>query len=534
MLALVLFARRNEQIWWNKTKIRTLSKLIKAKTAKILLCIVCFSCFMKPAPAQILLAGNDNFLINVAPYFRTDVITLKNVRTLDSNNKDDSSTYVGIDYSLAFDVQFKDSGPEVYLKLERNGPFDYDAPLFIHNTLITSVAPVGKYRGTELLPHIEEFWYDFGLFKLPARSRTGLFIYEAGNNVSTPSYYENYSFKFYGEFNKIGWQFYYCRPDLVNKSFLGPRIQQEREQGIHYIPNKANFFAADATVDLGRNILQPYVEVLTDYSGKRTNLFTTPTQEDLLGTFGVSWELSLDKFSMGLEAARNFGRAKSNNPSFKDVEHCGYLIYADAAFELNRLTPRTSFLLASGNKVTTDMVNNGDTEMLSGKNRAFNTYSPFNTNLANSIYPGFDRIPLVAMGNGWGLNYGVDRPTTFGDPGLLENLILINLGADYKMTEKLSFAFDWWYMRAMERGVGTLEGVAKKLSPDLGNEINLSADYKINKNISVDLVGGYFFPGKFYKEKRDDAEGSLFTPFVRGDGKANGAFQIELSVTLSM
>ncbi|MDD5194572.1 MAG: hypothetical protein PHQ96_02715 [Candidatus Omnitrophica bacterium] len=516
-------------------RIGALKKIKKSKINRVVLfLVICFFNFATPASAEITLMANDNFSFKLIPYFRTDVVTLKNNLSLDSKNKDDSSIYAGIDYSLGFDLQFENSGPQAYLKLERNGPFDYDAPLFVHNTLITSTAAVERYRNSELLPHIEEFWYDFGLFKLPARLKSGLFIYEVGNNLSTPSLYENFSFQLYGEKEKLKWQFYYCRPDLVNKSFLGPRIQQEREQGIHYTTNKANFFAADALFDFGQNSLQPYIEILSDRSGNRANLFTTPTHKDLLGTFGLAWDLSLDELSVGIEAARNFGKAKSSDSNFQDVEHCGYLIYADISYEFERITPRSSFLLASGNKVTTDMVENGETEMTSSKNRAFSAYSPFNTNFANSIYPGFDKMPLVAMGNGWGLNYGINRPTTFGDPGLLENLILFNFGTDYKMTDKLSFSFDWWYLKAMEKGIGLLGDAAKELPRDLGNELNLSANYEINENVTVSLLGGYFFPGKYYKETRDDTEGgSLFNPCVRGDGKANGAYQIELSVTFA-
>jgi hypothetical protein len=44
------------------------------------------------------------------------------------------------------------------------------------------------------------------------------------------------------------------------------------------------------------------------------------------------------------------------------------------------------------------------------------------------------------------------------------------------------------------------------------------------------ILGGYFFPGKYYKEKRDDIEGNILSPFVRGDGEIDKAFQIELAV----
>jgi len=494
---------------------------------------VCFLTCITSASAEVMVSENKSFAFSLIPYLRTDVVTMRNNIYLDNHNRDDSTTYFGIDYSLGFDLKYKDAGPEAFIKLERNGPYLYDAPLFIHNTLNTFTARVEKYRGSELLPRVAEFWYDFGLFKLPLRAKGGIFTYDVANNITTPSDYYNYSFRLYNESEDLKWQFYYCKPDLANRSFRGPWIKQEREQGIHYTPNKANYFATDVAFSLGKHSFQPYLEFLVDHSGNRSNYFTTPTHDDLLGTFGLSWGLALDKLSLGVEAARNFGRARSSDSGFKDVEHCGYMFYTNAAYDFNRLIPHTAFAFASGNKVTTEMVDNGDEEMTSGKNRAFSVYSPLNNNLSDSLYPAMDKLPLVAMANGNGLNYGIKRPTTFGDPRLLENLILLNLGADYKLTEKLTFTLDWFYLRSVERGVGKFEGVAKKLSPNLGNELDFSFNYELNKNISLDLYSGYFFPGQFYTEDRD-AEDGLFTPFVRGDGEADGAYQIELSVTLSL
>ena len=84
-----------------------------------------------------------------------------------------------------------------------------------------------------------------------------------------------------------------------------------------------------------------------------------------------------------------------------------------------------------------------------------------------------------------------------------------------------------------ENGVGTLNGAAKELSRQLGNELDLSCAYSINDKASVTLAGGYFFPGAFYKEERDDTAGSLGTPFIRGDGNANGAYQVEAYMELN-
>lgn len=110
-----------------------MGKLNKAKIVRgILFFAICFLGFVTRVQAQVKVIENKNFTFNIIPYFRTDLVTLKNNIYLDSKNSDDSSTYLGIDYSLGFDLQFKGSGPHAYLKLERNGPYDYDAPVFIH------------------------------------------------------------------------------------------------------------------------------------------------------------------------------------------------------------------------------------------------------------------------------------------------------------------------------------------------------------------------------------------------------------------
>ena len=486
-------------------------------------------CSAFPLGAEMNVLDTQSFQLTFSPYLRTDGIILKNTVGLDSKNKDDSSAYMGIDYSLGFDLKLKEVDSEAYLLLERNGPFDYDAPVFIHNTLVTSIAPVERYRGKELLPHIEEAWYDLPVAALSSRLKAGLFAYQEGHDVASPSDYENVSVSLYEERENLSWRFYYCRPDLANKSFLGPRIRQEREQGIHYTPNAANFFAANAVWTQGHAAWQPYAQVLLDRSGKRGNLFSTPTRDDVLGTIGLAWNLDLEPWSLGIEGARNVGRAKSSDPDFKDVAHCGYLIYADASVRMNRWTPHFRSVVASGNKVTTDMA--ADATYTSGKNRAFSVYSPVNTNLSYSIYPKPESMPLVAMGGGSGLNYGIARPTTFSDPYLFDNLVLFCLGTGYHLTEKLSVGADWWYLRSMERGVGTYAGDAFLLSPDLGHELDFNIAYQLSKDITLDLLAGYFLPGRFYRQERDDTAGSLFTPFVRGDGEADPAYQIELSLT---
>ncbi|MBI4981971.1 MAG: alginate export family protein [Candidatus Omnitrophica bacterium] len=501
---------------------------------KNFLLVLCFIfLFISSVEAQIRVVENDALAFSLSPYLRTDAVTLKNVVSLDSKNKDDSTTYLGIDYSLGLDLKLKQLDSEAFIKFERNGPYDYDAPVAIHNTLVTSAGHMDPYRGRELLPQVEEFWYDFPILKSKLRLKSGLFTYAVGNGVALNGSYENYALSLYHETDNFKWHFYYCRPDLANKD-LGPHIKQLKPQGIDYDHSKANFYAMDLDFTLGKNSFQPYVGVLYDATGdKRANNFTTSTHKDMLGTFGLSYSREIEKLLINLEAARNFGKAKSSDEAFKDVEHCGYLFYSQLSYLLDKFVPRTRFVYGSGNKITTEMVDNGDTALTSGKNRAFSVCSPLNVNLNDSIYPDNPFVPVLAMGNGNGLNYGVSRPTTFNDPVLLDNIMLFSLGFDYNFTKKFCMSLDWWYLRSPQRGVGMLAGAAKQLSRDLGNEIDTTFSYFFNDHVSVSLLSAVFFPGKYYEEERDDTDGSLFSPFVRGDGEANNAYQIEASLTLS-
>ena len=479
---------------------------------------------------------SENLILYLEDYLRTDLITFKNVVDLDNKNSQDSTTYLGIDYSLAFNLEAKDQGPRYYLKLERNGPYDYDAPLAIHKRLtVAGPSQIKAYRNEELLPQAEEFWLDTPVAKTPLRFKAGLFSYEVGKGFAQGTgSFENYGLSICYPGENFSWRFHYFRPDLVYKKTLGPRIEQEKQEGIAYEPNSANYFAVDAAINCADLKLTPFAGLLLDNtsSGKRTNLFAAPVHREVLGTAGLDCDLKLKDFYLGLEAARNFGRAESTDDEFKDIEHAGYLFYLTASYAIKKFSPHSRFLFSSGNKVTTEMVDNGDEEFAGGSNKAFSAYSPLNINLFDSLGPIADSLPLVFFGWGYGLNYGlgINRPSTLADDAVLENLIMPSAGFDYQLTDKLSVTLDYWYILANERGVGSFEGVARELSRKLGQEIDLSFSYDINKQINLSLCGGYFLPGESFKEERDDTEGSLFTPFVRGDGQADPAYQIELAI----
>jgi hypothetical protein len=491
-------------------------------------CLLIF--WYTPLEAGTLIAETKDYDLTVDIYIRTDLVTFNNTVDLDSSNKDDHSAYIGLDYSFGFGLTSKDQEQKFFLKLERNGPCDYDAPIFIHNTLMTSAGAIEKYRNEQLLPQVEEFWMDLPLTD-PVRFKLGLFTYEVGNGFSLHGCYENYGVTFYQEKEDIAWRLTYMKPDLQNDIRLGPRIPQEEDQDFLYEPNAANFFAADILLKKEKFSLQPYVGALVDYTsaGKRDNSFAAPVNRDILGTVGIAWNAKASSFSWSVEAAHNFGMAQSASPEYEDVQHTGYLAYAQLNYETEKFKPMLAFLAASGNKVTPEQAQNGDTTLTSSRNRGFSYYSPLNNNLDDSVCSSnSDMLPIVAMGGGYGLNYGVPRPGTFASADF-ENLLLPQIGFDFEVVKDLTLGIYGYYLSAFERPAGVLNGEGKFLSRDLGSEIDLYIDYRLNKNVLISLLGGYFFPGAYYREERDDAGGSLFNPFVRGDGEVDSAYQVEIA-----
>ncbi|MGD0336414.1 MAG: hypothetical protein ABSB18_04865 [Candidatus Omnitrophota bacterium] len=477
------------------------------------------------------LLENENLAFFMDAYFRQDIVTFKNVTGLDSSNKDDRTVYLGIDYSLGFHLESKDTQQKFFLKLERNGPYDYDAPIFVHNTLLTSGGVIEKYRDEELLPQVEELWWEKSGIG-PLGLKIGLYPYSVGNGFALNGGYENYGATIFQARQDFVSRFYYCRPDINYKFRLGPKIRQEIEQGIQYEHNAANFFALDAKFCKDNNYFWPYIGALVDYTsfGKRDNEFSNPIKRDILGTVGLALRYEQGEFCWNMELAHNFGGGQSQDASDKDISHTGYLFYVDAAYKIDKVTPTFKFLLCSGNKVTPDMAENGDTKLTSGKNRAFSYASPFNKRLTDSISSAnADMLPIVAMGGGYGLNYGIPRPGTFFAADF-DNLIMPCLGVDIKLTDSIDLGIFGYYLNSFEPGVGTLNGEGRYLSRELGYESDLFIDYKLDKNTTLSFLGGYFFPGKYYREERDDREGSLFSPFLRGDGHADSAYQMELAL----
>jgi hypothetical protein len=508
--------------------------------------------FTSPVLASIELLGKEgklikrpasDFTLTSDGYFAVDYVASKNCIDLNNKEKKDSFNYIGLDYRINFDLTYKDWF-EIFTGFERNGPTENDAPMLGRRSVPTTYGDIQRYRNKEYLPELQEWFVDFKTPYTqfhPVHTRAGLYPFMVGNGLAVGGYYENYGVMIYHPGENFNWRFNYFKPGWSSKLILGPAIPQEKFMGRSYYDTIADLFSLDSLFQwknektsswwVPEGSVQPYVSFLSDRTGefKRANLFATQVTQDLLGTFGADLSLEFGRLLLDFESARNFGQAIAKNGE-KNIVHKGYIFLASSELDFKEywLTPRSKIIVASGNKTA-----DSEDDLLHGAtNRAFSVYSPLNANLTNSVYQAQMLGPLLVMGNSWGLNYGVPRPGTFDDPYIFENLITPNIGLNITPHERIKVLLDWWYLSAFQEGIGSYEGVSKKLSKDIGYEFDAQVLVELTKYLSLDLNVGYFVPGEYYRTLRDD-EGTMFSPLVRGDGDADNAIYFEGRVTLS-
>lgn len=509
-----------------------------------------FICFPEISKASVEIWGREgklierpttDFTLTSDGYFATDYVVSNNTIDLDNKQKKDSFSYIGLDYRINFDLTYKDWF-DIFAGFERNGPGDNDAPALGRRSVPTIYGDIQRFRNKEYLPELEEWFVDLKApysDPYPIRIKTGLYPYMVGNGLAVTGYYENYGVSIYHPSEHLDWRFHYFKPGWSSKLILGPVLPQEKFMGRGYYETVADLFVLDSLYRkkfekkawyIPGVTAQPYISFLSDRTGefKRANLFASQVTQDLLGTFGADLSFQFGRLLMDFEGAKNFGKAVVKNGE-KNITHNGYIFLVSSVLDFTDywLSPRSKMIVASGNKTA----DSEDGLLHGATNRAFSVYSPLNANLLNSVYQAQTIGPLLAMGNAWGLNSGVRRPGTFDDPYIFENIITPNIGLDITPHQRVQILLDWWYLSALQRGVGSFEGISKKLSRDLGYEFDAQVILEITKNLTLDLAVGYFVPGEYYRTLRDD-EGTTFSPLVRGDGDADNAIYFEGRMTI--
>ncbi len=479
------------------------------------------------------LLDESNWKFHSGAHLRTSYNLVNNTVDLDLANNNDKTSYLGLAYDFTFDLRHL-SGLEFYSFVERRGRADYDAPLYGSRGINSLFGRYHWYQNSDLYPRLRETWLE-----VPVNStkdvnfKFGLYPYgrDLGHNIALGGKYENYGLTLSGVNESLDWNVHWEKEDLNNRIHLGKVIDHEKVND--WNDTNAYFYTADTTFKLGKQRLQLYTGWLRDRTpeGARASRFSTRVKNEDLVTPGAYLKLNFDRLNLGFEGDQNLGKAKAINTAQNDIEHKGYLLVADASYDLGAFKPKTKFFMASGNRFNAQNYN--ELTLTSNENEAFSVFSPLNTNLTDTHYQK-QFGPYVAMAGGYAVNFGVARPGTFGDPFMFENLIASTVGFDYTPLEKWYIGVDYWYLRSKEPGWGLDgNGNLKTFSKDLGQELDVFASYQITKAIKFSILSGYFFPGDYYKETRaDTAANNIFAPTPRRDGEADGAYQVEFGLDI--
>ena len=501
------------------------------------------------AHAQIELFGTEGVLYSeentdwkavLDGFLRLSFNSLGYPMTLNYDDKTDQQNYMGYQYSTGLDITYQDTY-EGYIRFASYGPTEYDAPLAPKGPVHTIFGDVGEYWTKKLIPRLDEWWVDLPIWGVPARVKSGLFAHSVGIGLALGGYYENYGVNIYNETEDFSWTFRFAVPDIEKKWYLGPKLIAEKETlGMTY-DTKAYFFSFDMIANVGTMTMQPYIGLLADMTpwARRTSVYVQRVDEDYLGTYGGAFDIELGRFTLGAEAAGNFGKAISIDAGQPDIKHQGYFWVLSALYSYeDKIVPRAKLYYVSGNKYVGDDLSDG--QLLKGVNNEFSVYSPTDSNLADSHYTAFVSGPYVFSGNGNSLNMGVLHPNTFYDPYEMTNLITPNIGIDFYPTDQIYIAFDYWYLHTQQPPIGAHIDPATgamstyTLPRSLGNEIDVYVEYYPNDNITLSFLGGIFFPGEYFNEARDDADFMGIAAAPRFDGRSSNAWQVEAALTFNI
>ncbi len=108
---------------------------------------------------------------------------------LDSD-KSDGVAFMGYALDTELTIKYKES-LTAFIKLESDGPFDYDALIMSDNRINSLFGDIDNYSLPEILLRVEEYWIDTTLCNLPVKMKVGQYAYQVGNGYALGGYYEN-------------------------------------------------------------------------------------------------------------------------------------------------------------------------------------------------------------------------------------------------------------------------------------------------------------------------------------------------------
>jgi hypothetical protein len=200
------------------------------------------------------------------------------------------------------------------------------------------------------------------------------------------------------------------------------------------------------------------LEAYQDSGRFQQALGVNPLDDADLFYFGLDADLKLDVVSLFFTGIYQMGTADFQNGNDTDIQ--SYLLNAGASMNLGPAELHGQAFYATGD----DDAEDDDVDSF-------------------FVIEGASHYWAEIMG------YGVfDFYTSAGAPAdQISNVWAANIGATFKLTDKLSLTGDVWYAELAEDDVNG--------ETELGTEFDLKATYKLMENLNLDVVGAYLLAG---------------------------------------
>ncbi|MCL5236751.1 MAG: alginate export family protein [Nitrospirae bacterium] len=218
---------------------------------------------------------------------------------------------------------------------------------------------------------------------------------------------------------------------------------------VTYVDDQANGYASKSTVSA---------------AAKGTHLWN----------FGLRGDTNIAGFGLKADVELQAGKSKSvtgatGTGTTGDISNRGYAVMLGASYKLAPVTVSLDYAYGSGDDNATD-----------NKNKTFVT--------ATTATPNYTYV------------YDYRAPTAYGSANAgISNTQYVKLGLASDFTKELSGNINAYILRAAKKRVITLgTATTKGDSKSIGTEIDAKIAYKLDRNLTYWVEGGYLYAGAFY------------------------------------
>jgi len=209
---------------------------------------------------------------------------------------------------------------------------------------------------------------------------------------------------------------------------------------------------------------------------------------------GVHAKGKIAGLSYAAEADFQFGEIENYQLADEgDVNPKGWGVYAKLGYMIDPVTIRASFAYGSGDD---DLFDDDCEEFQTQQGPDYGATARlvhYTQIYERTVRTASALAKLTTTVGGNTTNTGIANTTYF------------NLGADVNLMKDLSLSVDGFLLQASETGawediIENETGDRTSVDDDLGWEVDVKLNYKITKNLSYFVEGGYFDSGDFYKD----------------------------------